>query len=143
MLALHAWVKAIRLGLAFLLTPVIILVWLNASFDFDVAIWHREIDGPAGVVLAFFVFPAVVLILILAWGLDVFLLLAKDNLRFRAIAVTTLLIALTSGLLIYLATWPWGAFSFAPALGGLSALGVIVSVLSFYAIGLWKTAPGR
>ena len=139
MSARQEWIGVLHLILVFLLTPVIILIWLWVSFN--IVTWNRSFDGPAGVVLGLFLSPAVGLMFCSEWGLDLFLLLAKDSLKFRAIALPTVLVALINGLLIYLPARPWGYSSFAPALGGLSTLGVIVSALCFYFIGVWRTVP--
>jgi hypothetical protein len=141
MLAQHKWIKPVRLVLAFLLTPVIMLIWLSLAFDVALAYCGMDPDGPALIGLGFLLVPAVLMTFLFGLGLAVFMAFTEGHLSFRATVLPAVPVALISGLLIYLPVRPWGDPAFAPAFGVMAMLGVIVATLCFYLIGVWRTVP--
>jgi hypothetical protein len=122
------------------------LIWLSSSFDGVIAHYGMDPDGPALIMAGLLLLQPVTMIFSFGAfiGLPcVIFLWASGRLRFLALMLFTVLAGLVYGLIIYVSLHPWGDPSVAPAMGVMSALGVLVFSLCFYIVGVWKSGQGK
>ncbi|MBN2130484.1 MAG: hypothetical protein JW741_13370 [Sedimentisphaerales bacterium] len=134
--------RAFRLFMAFILTPLVLMIWVGMSLEAVMPHFGAHPDGPAKVVLGLFVMVVgfgVPFSCLLCLGLPyVFVMLGKGRLNLLTVGLPTLLLAIAYGLGIYRSLLYYRHPAFARSIALLSVPGVIVSGLFFYFVGVWK-----
>lgn len=135
--AQHKWIKPVRLILAFLLAPAILLLWQSASLDVVTGQYETNSSDPMCsplTMLATALSPLVLATLFLGLGSGVFLMLVNQRLSFLAIVLPAWAAGLMVSLLYYKLGSLAGHISFGPVFGATSMLGVIASNSCFYLV---------
>ncbi len=139
MSAQHKWIKPVRLILAFLLAPAILLLWQSVCLEVITGYYETHTGySPSQplTALATALSPIVLMTLFLAFGSGVFLMLVNHHLSFLAIVLPAWAAGLMIGLLYYTLGSLAGHISFGPVSGAMSVLGVVASNSCFYFVGL-------
>ncbi len=140
-------VNGTRLALAFVLAPIITVVWEGFSLDAVTAWFGGRADGPAGVMLGAFLIVvgfAVPFFFLLIIGLPyVLLMLRLRRLNFGTLLLPTVASSLIYGWVVYASLSPQRHPAPARMMGITAVAGVIVSGLCFYLVGVWKNGQKR
>jgi hypothetical protein len=146
-MAHHEWIKLVRLTLACFLAPAMEVIWFHAFLTIVDPYFVVHYPGPSPIGAGFQYGPielcvpcCCTLFLLIPY---VLVMLARDRLNFRTVMLPTVVMAMVYGLLVYASLhsdnsekYPW----IAQTMGMLSTLGVILSGLCFYFVGVWGTA---
>lgn len=146
------WLKGIRLFLGFLIAPTVVPLCLCLSLD--IVTWCLtsspgvQVNDVGMAMFALFVLNVglgLAYLGALCFGLPyVLFMLDRDRLNFRAVMAPTLVLSLVYCGVVYASLRDY--YSFAEAVAALSVPAVILSGLSFYLIGVWRsygsTVPG-
>ncbi len=142
----HKWIKPVRLILAFLLAPAILVLWQSVCLDMATEHYdpnHSHPPDPGLTMLAITLSPIVLAALFLGLGSGVFIMLVNHHLSFLAIVLPAWAAGLMTGLLYYGLGSLVGRTSFGPVFGAMSMLGVVASNSCFYFLGVRAIIPTK
>jgi hypothetical protein len=140
-------IRVLRFLAAFVLTPLVMMIWLGVSVDTVLTYFGANPEGPARVILGAMIVmigfgvPSAALVF---FGLPyVLFMLSHNRLTFLAILVPTCPVALAYSLLVYSTMQPARNPALALALATATLPGVLAAGLFFYLVGVWRNAGSQ